>query len=195
MTSTSKILSPYGFIVRPEGGKRYDNTTNVGGVELILSSSKEDHTVSNRVAVVVECPQGYKGPIEPGDKLLVHHNVFKVYNDMSGRERSGKAFLKDNLFIVDNRFGDTFFAYNKNGKWFAVDGYCFVRPVRSKKYFIHKGHYEDLVGQMVLVDSSISSLGIKPGDEVGFTENSEYLFRVDGEPLYRVLSRDICLKL
>ena len=43
-----------------------------------------------------------KDLLKIGDTLLVHHNVFKFYYDMYGREKSGRSFLKENLFLVDN---------------------------------------------------------------------------------------------
>lgn len=44
------------FIVKPLGGKRYNNTEDIDGKEFILSSSQEDHTVTNREAVVFALP-------------------------------------------------------------------------------------------------------------------------------------------
>ena len=83
------MKSPFYFIVKPMEGKRYSNTGDFGGVELIVSTSEEDFKFSNRYAEVIETPIGYTGPIEPGDTLIVHHNVFKFYNDMQGRRKSG----------------------------------------------------------------------------------------------------------
>jgi hypothetical protein len=100
------MKSPFYFIVKPYNDKRYDNTKKIGNVNFITSTSKEDHTSSNRYAIVVETPINYTGPVKPGDTLLVHHNVFKYYNDMQGREKSGKSFFKDDLFFIDN---DQFF--------------------------------------------------------------------------------------
>lgn len=74
------------FIVRPLNGRRYDNIKNIGGIDLITSVSQEDHESSNRYAEVVETPINYSGEITKGDVLLVHHNVFKLYYDMRGRE-------------------------------------------------------------------------------------------------------------
>ena len=48
----------------------------IGNVDFITSTSKEDHTASNRYAEVVSVPINYKGEISSGDILLVHHNVF-----------------------------------------------------------------------------------------------------------------------
>jgi len=85
------MKSPFSFIVEPYNGRRYDNIKKIGDVNLIISSSKEDHTVSNRFAKVISTPINYSGEIVPGDILLVHHNVFKFYNDMKGVEKSGKS--------------------------------------------------------------------------------------------------------
>ena len=95
------MKSPFYFIAKPKKGKRYDNTKDIAGVEFILSTSEEDYKFSNRYADVVELPLGYTGPIEIGDTLLVHHNAFKFYNDMRGRQKSGKSFFKDDLFFIE----------------------------------------------------------------------------------------------
>ena len=88
------MKSPHQFIVKPINGKRYDNTKEIGGVDFIVSTSEEDHKFSNRYAEVLATPLSYDGDIESGDILLVHHNVFKFYNDMKGQRQSGKSFLK-----------------------------------------------------------------------------------------------------
>ena len=91
------MKSPFYFIVRPLDGKRYNNTKQIGGVDFITSSSEEDYKFSNRMAVVVETPLNYTGKIKTGDILLVHHNVFKYYNDMKGRQKSGKSFFMNDF--------------------------------------------------------------------------------------------------
>ena len=86
------MQSPWSFVVRPIGGNRYVNEKNIAGVDFIVNTSEENHNASNREAEVVELPIGYTGKIRKGDILLVHHNVFKYYNDMYGRKKSGKSF-------------------------------------------------------------------------------------------------------
>ena len=61
------MRSPYDFIVKPIDGRRYDNTKEIGGVELITSTSDEDHTSANRFGEVIATPIGYEGPIKIGD--------------------------------------------------------------------------------------------------------------------------------
>ena len=57
------MRSPKEFIVKPLKGKRYDNTKKIGDVDLILSTSEEDHKFSNRQGIVQALPLGYTGPI------------------------------------------------------------------------------------------------------------------------------------
>ena len=64
------MKSPFYFIVKAYNGKRYDNTKRIGDIDFIVSSSKEDHTVSNRYAIVEETPINYTGEIKPGDAAV-----------------------------------------------------------------------------------------------------------------------------
>jgi len=183
------MRSPFYFIVKPLEGKRYNNTKNIGGLDFIISTSEEDHKFSNRKGVVQELPLKYKGPIEIGDTLLVHHNVFKFYNDMKGRQQSGKSYFKDDMFFIDN---DQFYMYNHNDQWYSHDRYCFVKPIGKKDSFMLKrGTEEPLMGEMVYPNSYLQKQGVSPGSQVSFQPDSEYEFEVDGEKLYRMFDHQI----
>lgn len=187
------MRSPYYFIVRPLNSKRYDNTREMSGVEITVSTSDEDHKFSNRIAEVLELPLGYDGPIEPGDFLLVHHNVFKFYNDMKCRQKSGKSFFRDDIFFIDN---EQFFMYKKNSTWNAYDKYCFVKPIPVIDSYIKKPFSnEPLMGIMKYPNEYLKSKGIMPEDKVCFTPECEYEFEVDGETLYRIYDSSITMKL
>jgi len=187
------MKSPFYFIAKPINGKRYDNTRDIGGIEFIVSTSEEDHKFSNRYAEVVELPIGYTGPISIGDTLLVHHNVFKFYNDMKGRQKSGKSFFKEDLFFIET---DQFFMYKKGEHWNAYDRYCFVKPIPPTESYISKPFSEEpLMGQMIYPNEYLISKGINKGDFVCFVPDSEYEFTVDGEKLYRMFDHQITIKL
>ena len=187
------MQSPYSFIVKPIKGKRYNNTKNIGGVDFVISTSKEDHNFSNRQAEVIEVPLGYKGPIQVGDILLVHHNVFKFYNDIQGKERSGKSFFKDDLFFIEP---DQYFAYKQNEKWNAVDRYCFIKPVAVEESYIYKPFSEEpLVGEIKYPNQYLKDQGLKEGDRVSFQPDSEYEFNIDEEKLYRMYDHQITMQL
>jgi hypothetical protein len=187
------MRSPFYFIAKPVNGKRYDNTKEIGGIELIVSTSEEDHKFSNRFAEVVELPLGYKGPIKQGDTLLVHHNVFKFYNDMRGRQKSGKSFFKEDLFFIET---EQFFMYKQEGKWNAYDRFCFVKPIPTTQSYIKKPFSEEpLMGIMRYPNEYLLERGIKEGDMVCFSPDSEYEFTVDDEKLYRMYDHQITIKL
>lgn len=185
------MRSLHQFIVKPVGDRRYNNTKEIGGIEFIVSTSEEDFLSSNREAEVIETPVNYKGEISKGDILLVHHNVFKFYNDMRGRRRSGKSFFKDDLFFLDL---DQFFAYKKDGKWKGYDRYCFIRPVSKEDSYIYKPiTHEPLVGEVAIPNKKLLGYGIDVGQKITFKPDSEYEFTVDGEKLFRMYDHQITM--
>ncbi len=187
------MRSPHYFIAKPVGGKRYSNTKSMGDVELIVSTSEEDHKFSNREAEVVELPLGYEGPIKIGDTLLVHHNVFKFYNDMQGRRKSGKSFFKDDLFFIEP---DQFFMYKSNGRWNAYDRYCFVKPIPTEDCFVMKPMSEEpLMGEMFLPNNYLVSKGVSKGDKVCFEPEIKYEFNLDGQKIYRIYDHQITIAI
>ena len=187
------MRSPFYFIVSPSKGKRYNNTKEISGVDIITSTSEEDFRFSNREAIVKELPLGYTGPIKKGDTLLVHHNVFKFYNDIKGRRKSGKSFFKDDLFFIEP---DQFFMYHNGTQWNAYDRYCFVEPIPVQKSYIYKNIKEEpLMGLVKYPNEYLISKGINEGDMVCFKPDSEYEFEVDGKKMYRMFDHSITMKL
>lgn len=187
------MKSPFSFIAKPVKGKRYNNTKNIGGIDFIISTSQEDHKFSNREAEVIECPINYDGPIKAGDTLLVHHNVFKYYNNMKGKQVSGRSFFKDDLFFIDN---EQFYMYKNKEGWNAHDKNCFVEPVEVEESYIYKPiSNEPLVGRLKYPNEYLKTQGLKSGDRVSFKPESEYEFNVDGEKMYRMFTKNICILL
>ncbi len=187
------MKSPFNFIVKPKDGRRYNNIKKIGGMDFITSSSQEDHTVSNRYAEVVATPINYDGDIVPGDTLIVHHNVFKYFYDMKGKQRSGKSYLKDDLFLVDDY---QYFLYKHNNQWMAKDEFCFIKPIPKEDYYLeYSGTEQPLVGTVRYTNNKLLSMGVKNGDLVSFKPDSEYEFDIDGEKLYRVFTKMVTIKL
>jgi hypothetical protein len=187
------MQSPFDFIVRPVKGERYNNTKEIGGIDLIVNTSEEDHKFSNRYAEVIEVPYGYDGPVQQGDILLVHHNAFKFYNDIRGRRKSGRSFFRDDKFFIEP---DQFYLYKRLDKWNAYSRYCFVKPIPAIESYIMKPFTnEPLMGVMVYPNAYLVSQGVKAGDKVCFKPDSEYEFDVDGEKLYRMFDHQITMVL
>tara|TARA_B100000768_G_scaffold92412_1_gene86396 strand:- start:18706 stop:19281 length:576 start_codon:yes stop_codon:yes gene_type:complete len=183
------MQSPNQFIVTPSNNRRYDNVKTIEGLEIILDTSEESASFSNREAVVLSTPINYIGPITKGDTLLVHHNVFKYYNDMYGRRQSGKSFFKDNKFFIDET---QYYMYKNNSKWYAVEPFCFVAPLPATETYIYKPFSDEpLMGVMEYTCDSIEKHGIKKGDIVTFMPDSEYEFKFNEQKLYRIRSKNI----
>jgi hypothetical protein len=185
------MKSPYNFIIKPYNDRRYDNIRKYGDVDFVISSSQEDHTVSNRIGVVVSVPTYYNGPIKSGDHVVVHHNVFKFYYDMKGNQKSSWHHLFDDYFIIES---DQLYMYkDPEGDWMSPYPYCFVRPIKNQdKVISSAGSKEDLWGEMVYFNELLTD--VTKGDIVSFSPDSEYEFRIDDEVLYRMYNKNICLK-
>ena len=186
------MQSPYCFIVKPYNDRRYDNIKYYGDKKFFTSTSEEDHTVSTRFATVVNIPINYKGKIKIGDTLVVHHNVFKYYNDIYGRQKSGRSWLIDDLFLIDEQ---QFYMYKQKGKWYSHNKYCFVKPIAMEDKYLHVGENEEpLWGIIKYGNKQLEKLNVYPGDKISFQPNSEYEFEIDGEKLYRMYTNNITLK-
>ena len=177
----------YDFIVEPKG-KRYNNTKQIGDKELILNSKIFDHRYINREAKVLCIPKLVKTNIKLNETIIVHHNVFRRWHNQHGIEKNSRSYVDENTYAVRE---DQIFAYKRNDKWNALKGYCFVKPIKSHdKLSIDKE--QPLVGIMKYCDNDIKNIQV--GDLIGFTPNSKFEFIIDGERLYRVLTKEISIK-
>lgn len=188
------MRSPYNFIISPIGDQ-YSNTKNIDGVEVTFNTSLDLAKYVNRVGVVIELPTYYKGNIKVGDVVVVHHNIFRTYHDMKGRQTKSPEFFRDDLYIVSP---DRVYLYKSNGIWRSNLNYCFVKPIaRIQNELLHSTDKEEKhVGVVVYPSSNQEdNLNLKSGSFVAFTKNSEYEFEVDGEKIYRMYDRDVVIEL
>ncbi len=177
----------YNFIIEPIG-QRYNNKKQIGDKELIVNTEIFNHQYVNREARIISIPKLVKTKLKLGDTIIVHHNVFRRWHNMHGIEKNSKSFISENKYAVSK---DQIYAYKRNDKWNALDGYCFVKPIKSlNKLSIDTE--QPLMGVMKYTDRNLKM--IEEGDLVGFTPNSEFEFIINGERLYRVLTNEISIK-
>ena len=93
------MKSLFDFIVEPVG-QRYTNKVKVGDKSLIINTEIDSFKYINNIAKVIEIPLSYKTPIKKGDLIMIHHNVFRRFYDMKGREKNSKSYFKDNMYFV-----------------------------------------------------------------------------------------------
>ena len=178
------MKSVYNFVVTPIG-ERYNNTKKVEGGDLILNTEIFNHQFVNRVAKVISTPIIGDTDIEPGDEVIIHHNVFRRWHNIEGVEKNSRSYFDEDTYLINK---DQIFLYKRFLKWKAPKGYCFVQPIKATDKFNIKPE-RPLVGIVKYSDGTVEE-----GDLIGFRPSSEYEFIVDGKRLYRVLSNFITIK-
>ena len=168
------MKSLYDFIVKPLG-ETYDNTINVDNTKLILNNNVESFKFVNNYAEVISTPLMLETPVNVGDIILVHHNVFRRWYDIKGKQKNGRAFFVDDLYFVS--IDQVYLYKNKNG-FNPFGDRCFVKPIKSKNVLDNEKE-QSLVGILKIGNSSLEALGINQGDLVGFKPNSEFDFLIN----------------
>jgi hypothetical protein len=177
------------FIVSPIRS-RYDNTKKVGDKELILNTEIFTHKNVSNNAIVVGLPKNKKTDIQVGDEVIIHHNVFRRWHDVRGKEQNSRSFFTEDKYFVSD---DQLYIYKHNEEWKSLDDYCFVKPIANDDMFSLEKE-KPLVGIVKYSNDILKSVGIKVGDKVGFIPNSEFEFIIDGERVYRVRTKVITIK-
>jgi len=183
------MKSVYDFIIKPIGNI-YDNSIEVDGKELLLNTSIEKHKFVNNKAVVVSVPLAFKTPIKVGDEIIVHHNIFRRYYNIKGKETNSSKYFKEDLYFCQV---DQIYLYKKTHGWQAFADRCFAMPVKNDND-LELEKEKKLIGVLKYGNKSLEAKGINEGDIIGFTPNSEFEFIVNNERLYCMKSNDIVIK-
>ena len=155
--------STFYYLVKPKND-RYNNTNKIGDKELVLNTEIFNHQYISRQGIVVGLPKEIETPIQVGDEVIVHHNVFRRWHDVRGKERNSASYVQEDLYRIDT---EQVFAY-KRDEWTALPNYTFVKPAGT------------LIGEVVYSDK------YEKGTIVGYRPAAEYEFNIDEEKLYRV---------
>jgi len=175
------MKSLYNFIIKPLNS-RYDNTRKIGDKTLIINTNIENHVFVSKEAVVVSTPAAYTSPINVGDKLYVHHNIFRRWYDQKGKERNSSMFFKKDMYFCAP---DQIYMYN--GRCF--NNYCFIKPLEDNHY-LKTSKEKPNVGIVRYSNKALEALEITPGTLITFTPDSEFEFIIDGERLYCMKSNN-----
>ena len=178
------MKSVYNFVVTPKG-ERYNNKKKVDGGELILNTEIYNHQFVNRTAKVISTPIIGDTDIQLGDEVIVHHNVFRRWNNQHGIEKNSRSYFNESTYFISQ---DQIFLYKRDEEWIAPKGYCFIKPLKAVDQFNIESE-KPLQGIVKYSDGTV-----EVNDLIGFRPNSEYEFIVDNERLYRVLSNFITIK-
>ena len=178
------MRSVHDYLVNPDG-KRYNNTSESG---LILNTEMQNHNYVNRVAIVLSCPVlGNKAGISPGDKLLIHHNVFRRFYDVRGNEKNSKSYFDEDTYFCSD---DQVYMVDKGNGWESLPGFTFVQPIKEMRE-LQDGKEFPLLGIVAYPDKEQPE--VKVDDIISFEPGSEFEFEVDNKKVYRILSNSITI--
>jgi hypothetical protein len=185
------MRSVFSFIVKPIGG-RYDNEIKVEGGKLVLNTKIESFKSVNNLAEVVEIPLAYSTDIRVGDLVVIHHNVFRRFYDIRGKQKNSRSFFMDDKYFCDI---DQIYLYKNNDsdRWKSFGDRCFIKPLKNNDY-LKLDKEQKLIGILKYGNSSLEALKIHEGDLVGHTPFGEFDFVVEGQRLYCMKSNDIVIK-
>ena len=178
------MKSVYNFVVTPKG-PRYNNTKKIGDKELIINTEIFNHQFVNRLAKVIATPLLFQSPINVGDEVIVHHNIFRRWHDVKGREKNSRSYWKENKYLISK---DQIFLYKRKEEWKAMPGFSFIKPLKDINSF-NMDDERPLIGIIKYSDGTFNKEEL-----VGFDPVSKYEFIIDGERLYRVLNKFTTIK-
>ena len=177
------MQSIFEFVVEPKGG-RYNNHSEINGKKLILNTEIYSHLHVNREAIVITPPRVNPRNIKKGDTVIVHHNVFRRWENIRKEEKNSRGYLEEGKYLIEP---DQIYMYKSEGKWISSPGFCFVVPIKSND-LLADGE-QPLMGVVKHSDGTVEE-----GSLVGFRPGSEYEFIIDGIRMYRVMSHFITIK-
>lgn len=179
----------FDFIVKPVGS-RYENSIDIDGKELIVNTKIESFKSVNNIAEVVSIPLAYKTDIKVGDTVIIHHNVFRRFYDMKGKQKNSRSYFKEDLYFCSS---DQIYLYKTDKQWMSFSDRCFIKPLKNIDH-LKLDKEQRLIGILKYGNDSLKELKINPGDLVGYTPFGEYEFIIEGQRLYCMKSNDIVIK-
>lgn len=174
----------------------YNNEVELStGDSLIVNSTIESVSNINREATVKSSPDFVI--LKEGDKVIVHHNIFRLRNGIDGNVVPSNFHIEGNLYFVP--FTEIFMYKRGDNEWNALMPFCFVEPIVKEKKegfdlsaaeSTYKGRLHRR-GIIKYPNEDLQAQGIQQDDTVLFTKNSEYEFEIDGKLYYKMSTRDI----
>lgn len=174
----------------------YNNEVNVStGDSVIVNSTIESVEHINRVAKVVSAPDFTI--LQQGDRVVVHHNIFRLRNSVKGNVVPSNYDIGDNQYIVP--LTEIFMFKRDDSDWQPILPFCFVEPIKKEKgegfnLSLTESSYKgrlDKIGIITYPNDELIAQGVKEGDRVLFSRFSEYEFNIDGKLYYKMSTKDV----
>jgi len=174
---------------------KFHDEIDFNGGKLVMETkfNEFDHRVTQ--GEVVSVPHKFDTGVEPGDTLFFHHLVV-INGGMPFEGHENKYLVSYDPEIAINSHA---FAYQPKGTdevhplagWSILSS-CFEEDLVSAMFEIVRKEEKLPTKGVVAYDSKeLKELGVKKGDTVGFKENRDYRFKINGEEYYRTRCEDL----
>ena len=92
------MKSLFDFIVEPLN-TQYNNKIKVGDKSLVTNADLDNFRAVSNIAKVISTPLAYKTKISKGDTIVIHHNVFRTFRDIRGKQKTSRSKFTENLYF------------------------------------------------------------------------------------------------
>jgi co-chaperonin GroES (HSP10) len=185
----------HNFIVHvPETVKE---TKKIGDVEIYIETKFNEFEHRVMEGEVVGIPEKYKTPVSVGDTLYFHHHVVITPQIVDEKNK-----LYQVNFSPEGGHSTQSYVVKKKGtdEIIALNDWVFLDPIepeaKLKSDIIEIVSFEEVPntkGKIMYASDKIKELGLKIGDVVWFTKNSDYEMQIDDKKLWRVLIQNLTI--
>ena len=200
------------FLVEVE--KPYEDTVEVNGVEVSIDITFNPLKFARQYGVVYEVPswlpEGLDFDVKKGDKVYFHHLITANSSNASQKSITNQDYKsehlvewieKENIYKIHWQY---LYARVRSGKLKMLHHWNFIEQKRESEEDIKtesgiflKPEEEDITlhGHVEYMNDWMKEQGVKKGDEIVFSENSEYKMNIEGKTLMRMRNEDILAKV
>ena len=177
--------------------KKVNETKKIGDVEIYIETKFNEFEHRVMEGEVVGIPEKYKTQVAVGDTLYFHHHVvitpqvLDEKNDLYQVNYSPDGGHATQSYIVKKKDTDEII---------ALDDWVFLDPIKPepklKSDILELVSFEEEInykGKIMYASDKIKELGLKIGDVVWFTKNSDYEMQIDDKKLWRVLIQNLTI--
>lgn len=181
------------FLVRLP--KRFKDTIKVNGQELYLDPKFDEFQHRVMQGEVVSVPMRYEKVAEPGDTLYFHHHVVMD-------KGQGLRYNDEEIFIVryhpDTPYASQAFAVKDEGGIRVLSQWVLLEPIAEDNQLksdtiqiITFEEEENKRGKIAFINETLEEAGLRVGDTVGFSKNSDYEIEIEGKKYWRMRFDDL----
>lgn len=173
--------------------KKVKDTIKLGDTEIYMETKFNEFEHRYNYATIVATPSKYEMDAKEGDILYFHHHIVV----------EASHFIGDDHYFVsydpEGGYGSQSYAYERDGVITMFADWIFVTAEEQEKeektesgLFVPKAKQMPSEGNVLIANQELESWGVKVGDRVGFTKNSDYLMQLnDGRKVWRMRNTDL----